>query len=250
MHPPLTRATALALLRGGRSLNAVSRELGVSRSTLRAWAHNDGAYSPRVRGRATCPRDGALDEFAYAHLLGLYLGDGCLSAHRRGVFALRIACDKRYVTLLQECERSMVAVVPNPVCRASAPGCYQLTSYSKHWPCLFPQHGPGRKHQRRVVLEAWQATIVESHPHRFVRGLFHSDGCRVVNRVTRTVAGQPKQYVYPRYFFTNYSEDILRLCEWALDLLGVAHRRSNRRNISIAQRRSVEVMDRFVGPKS
>ena len=26
----------------------------------------------------------------------------------------------------------------------------------KHWPCLFPQHGPGRKHERPIVLEDWQ----------------------------------------------------------------------------------------------
>ena len=26
----------------------------------------------------------------------------------------------------------------------------------KHWPCLFPQHGPGRKHERKIRLEAWQ----------------------------------------------------------------------------------------------
>ena len=25
----------------------------------------------------------------------------------------------------------------------------ELYSYSKSWPCLFPQHGPGRKHERR-----------------------------------------------------------------------------------------------------
>lgn len=32
---------------------------------------------------------------------------------------------------------------------------------SKHWPCLFPQHGPGRKHHRRIALEPWQEAIVK-----------------------------------------------------------------------------------------
>ena len=27
--------------------------------------------------------------------------------------------------------------------------CVEVSSFSKHWPCLFPQHGPGRKHERR-----------------------------------------------------------------------------------------------------
>jgi hypothetical protein len=31
-----------------------------------------------------------------------------------------------------------------------------VSSYWKHWPCLFPQHGPGRKHERRIALVPWQ----------------------------------------------------------------------------------------------
>lgn len=250
MHPPSTRAAALALLREGSSLNAASKRLGVSRSALRVWAENEGAYAPRVQGRATCPRAGEVDQYAYAHLLGLYLGDGCLSAHRRSVFALRIACDERYVGLIDECEASVRAVVSNAVSRNPAPGCVHVTAYSKHWPCLFPQHGPGRKHERPIVLEPWQREIVEQHPGRFVRGLFHSDGCRVTNHVTREVAGERRRYAYPRYFFSNRSDDILGLCEWALDLLGVAHRRSNRWNVSVARREAVQRLDEHVGPKA
>ena len=65
------------------------------------------------------------------------------------------------------------------VFRVKAPGCVVVQSSWKHWPCLFPQHGPGRKHERPIVLEDWQRMIVESHPAAFLRGLFHSDGCRV-----------------------------------------------------------------------
>jgi hypothetical protein len=115
---------------------------------------------------------------------------------------------------------------------------------------LFPQHGPGRKHERTIDLEPWQAAIVEQHPGRFLRGLFHSDGCRVTNWTERLVAGERKRYEYPRYFFTNHSDDILRLCEWALDLIGVEHRRSNLHNVSVARRDSVALLDRYVGPKN
>ncbi|MGN6299898.1 MAG: transcriptional regulator [Angustibacter sp.] len=250
MYPPSTRSAALDLVRAGTSLNAVSRELGVARATVREWVRRDGAYSGRTGARATCPRDRALDEAAYAHLLGLYLGDGCLSAHAKSVFALRIACDERYVDLLDECEASIRAVVSNSVSRNPAPGCVHVTSYSKHWPCLFPQHGPGRKHERPVVLEDWQREVVERHAGRFVRGLFHSDGCRVINHVSREVAGERRRYAYPRYFFSNRSEDILALCEWGLDLLGVAHRRSSRWNVSVARREAVARLDEVVGPKS
>lgn len=191
-----------------------------------------------------------MDGGSYAHLLGLYLGDGCLSAYPRGVYALRVACDVRYPRLIDECADSIRRLVPNSVSTNRAPGCLQVTSYSKHWPCLFPQHGPGPKHERPIVLDPWQAAVVEQHPGRFLRGLFHSDGCRITNWTERLVAGRRKRYEYPRYFFTNHSDDILRLCEWALDLIGVAHRRPNRRNISVARRASVALLDEHVGAKS
>lgn len=250
MYPPATRTAALSRLRDGSSLSTVSRELGVSRATLRSWVENDGTYAPGLEARVTCPRRSGLDAAAYAHLLGLYLGDGCLSPHAKSVYALRIACDERYVDLLDECEASIRAVLPNAVSHSRAPGCVQVTSYSKHWPCLFPQHGPGRKHERPIALEPWQHEIVEQHPGRFVRGLFHSDGCRVLNQVSRVVQGERRHYAYPRYFFSNRSDDILALCEWGLDLLGVAHRRSNRWNVSVARRAAVARLDEVVGPKS
>src|SRR3546814_15577428 len=43
----------------------------------------------------------------------------------------------------------------------------------------FPQHGPGRKHERPIVLEPWQVGIVEAHPAAFLRGLFHSPSLKI-----------------------------------------------------------------------
>lgn len=88
--------------------------------------------------------------------------------------------------------------------------------------------------------------MVTRHPGAFAAGLFHSDGCRVVNRVTK--AG--KVYEYPRYLFANESADILALCGWALDLLGVAWRLNRRNSLSVARRDAVALLDEHVGPKS
>jgi hypothetical protein len=44
--------------------------------------------------------------------------------------------------------------------------------------CLFPQHGPGRKHERPIVLAGWQQSITRRHPKQLIRGLIDSDGCR------------------------------------------------------------------------
>ncbi|WP_231921506.1 hypothetical protein [Micromonospora auratinigra] len=130
--------------------------------------------------------------------------------------------------------------------RVRKQGCVGVQSYGKHWPCLFPQHGPGRKHERRIVLADWQREIVEAHPGDFLRGLYHSDGSRFANQVS--VRG--KRYVYPRYMFTNESTDIMGLCQWALDLLGIAWRMNRPNSLSVARREAVAALDRHVGPKS
>ncbi len=128
-----------------------------------------------------------------------------------------------------------------------------VTSFSRHWPCLFPQHGPGRKHTRSIVLEPWQQAIVDAHPWQFIRGLIHSDGCRITNWTTRTVGGERKRYEYPRYFFTNKSDDIRKLFTDTLAKVGVEWsilaRGSSPFNVSVARRASVALMDAHVGPK-
>ena len=88
-----------------------------------------------------------------------------------------------------------------------------------------------------------------AHPGRFLRGLFNSDGCRVANWAIRPVAGQLKRYEYPRYMFSNESADIMALCQWALDLLGIAWRMPRPNALSVAQK-AVALLDEQVGPKS
>lgn len=191
-----------------------------------------------------------MDQAAYAYLLGLYLGDGSITRGRRDVCALWIACSDDWPGLLAAARRAMSDVMPSSsVCCVKQPGCTMVKGYSKHWPCLFPQHGPGRKHRRKIELEQWQKAITQEYPGDFGRGLFHSDGWRGVNRVRRRLADGDRWYEYPRYLFTSESGDILRLCGEALDRLGVAWRYSRRNAISVARREAVGRLDEFVGPK-
>ncbi len=144
-----------------------------------------------------------------------------------------------------------MAVHPErPVRRVPAPGVITIQSYWKHWPCLFPQHGPGRKHERVLGMTDWQWAIIEDHPAAFLRGLFHSDGARVNNWATRIVAGEKRRYDYPRWQFVNASEEILGWCTDALDLIEVPWRRSGRRTVSVSTRPGVAVLDKLIGPKS
>lgn len=115
--------------------------------------------------------------------------------------------------------------------------------------CLFPQHGPGRKHERTIAPEPWQLAVVERHPGPFLRGLFRSDGCRVLNWTRKRTESGIRRYEYPRYLFSNKSTDILGICEAALDLVGVAHRRPRWDMVSVARRAAVARLDESVGPK-
>jgi hypothetical protein len=247
MYDVSTRKRALALYTQGRSLNSVSRQTGISRTAIRSWQQRLEP-SPRM----TTPDAGPpADDQAYAYLLGLYLGDGCISAHPRGsAYYLRIACADAWPGLIQECREAITRVRPGiAVYTVQNEGYTMVTSYSPHWPGLFPQHGPGKKHERTIALASWQQDLVSAHPWDFIRGLIHSDGCRITNWTTRLVAGEQKRYEYPRYFFTNLSGDIMRLFTDTLDRVDVDWKQSNKHNISIARKASVALMDAHVGPK-
>ena len=259
MYDARTRGNALQLLAQGLTVSEVSRRTRISRWALSDWRRRSDQgrplYSP---GTTPCPRcEASPVGFAhadkYAYLLGLYLGDGCVSPvgdPAKRVWALRIFCADAYPGLKHECVEAVRAIRPdNKVRLLQLSGCTEVNSHSRHWPCVLPQHGPGRKHTRAIVLEAWQQEIVAEFTKEFIRGLVHSDGSRSTNRVRRRLRDGKRWYEYPRYFFTNESADIMGLFTDALERLGIEWRRSNRNNISIAKRDSVARLDAFVGPK-
>jgi hypothetical protein len=184
----------------------------------------------------------------YAYLLGLYLGDGCISKSRT-TYRLRIVLDKRYQGIIQSCIQAINAILPdNVVGTVPRSGCFDVSCYSNHWPDVFPQHGGGSKHQRQIKLADWQQQIVDGYPLAFFRGLYHSDGSRFSN----VVNGKD----YPRYSFTNASTDILDLFTQTCDKLGIhwtaKQRRSTRdrsADIFISKRRDVDYLDVVIGPK-
>ena len=246
MYSEATRARARSLRSQGQTWSQISRVLGISRSTLRAWE------TPHERThRSRCPRcdSGDLDHGSYAALLGFYLGDGCLST-QRGSYALRVSCDARLHGIITDVTDCITRVRESgAVFSLHVPGAVMVTAFWKHWPCLFPQHGPGRKHERPIVLTDWQRRIVEEHPAAFLRGLFHADGSRVNNWATRPVGGVTKRYDYPRWQFSNTSSDIRGLCCWALDLVEIPWRHSRWNHVSVSRREAVARLDELIGLK-
>jgi hypothetical protein len=190
---------------------------------------------------------------SYAYLLGLYLGDGCVVRHARTT-RLVIMLDGLYPGIVAAAAAAIqsaglgrpVSVLTVKNSRAKA-----VQSYSQHWPAAFPQAARGRKHERPIELTDWQREIVDEYPEQFLKGLIHSDGCRCVDRfTTKLPSGRVAEYEYPRYFFSNLSADIRGLfCEYC-ERLGIRWTQSNHRNISVSHRRSVAILDGFIGPKT
>ena len=135
----------------------------------------------------------------------------------------------------------MGEVIATKVSRVACVGCTEVASFSKHWPCLLPQHGPGKKHQRKIELAVWQQELVDQDPRPLIRGaaaLRRLPGAELGERdavpplpLQQRVGGHPG--IFGR----------------ACDQLGIEWRPNNRWSRSVARRGSVALLDELVGPK-
>jgi hypothetical protein len=244
VHPAAVRQAALALVAAGLNDCEVARRLGVPRRTVRDWR-----VRPPVATRPLCLRCWRptslvrFDAADYAELLGLYLGDGHISELAR-TQRLRLMLDTKYPVIVEDAAALLARVVPhNRVGRQQLHDGRMATlhAYHQHWTCLFPQHGPGKKHDRRIALEPWQQDLVEAAPWSFLRGCIRSDGCVFINRTGK--------YAYESYEFANHSKGILELFAATCALVGVEFR-AYAKCVRIYRRASVALMLEHVGRKT
>jgi hypothetical protein len=171
------REEAMRLIAAGINDCEISRRMGIPRRTICDWRRP--TYVPRHPEipRETCPRCWRaarpirLTGDDYAELLGLYLGDGCISEMGR-TFRLRIALDAKYPGIIEDGRQLLERCFPHNGVGVQDVPAYNhvyLSIYSLHLPCLFPQHGPGKKHERPIVLEPWQRALVDESPWSFLR---------------------------------------------------------------------------------
>lgn len=151
--------------------------------------------------------------------------------------------DAAYPGIIQETSEAMRQVVPtSKVSTLARPSNdIEVSSYSKAWPCLLPQHGAGKKHLRPIVLTEWQDNLVREDPQLLLRGLIHSDGYRFMNT--------GHKWRYPRYGFTNLSPDIRLIFTRACDLLQLRWTTSGHK-VYVSRMADVDKMDLFIGPKA
>ncbi len=259
MHPPAARAEAEKLIAAGVNDCEISRRTGIPRATIRDWRRP--SYVRKIDTQV-CPRcwESAkpiwFSSRDYAELLGLYLGDGCVSPGPRA-YRLRISLDEKYPSIIEDTRALLDRCMPDNrvdvVGGKSTKGKFvNVSTYSRHWPCLLPQHGPGKKHLRAIQLERWQVAHLDAEPWAFLRGLIRSDGCVFINI---TDARGPGPYEYLSYSFSNKSADICRLFCESCERVGVDYRctftRSRRLwQVRINRRASVARMLARIGVKA
>jgi hypothetical protein len=98
---------------------------------------------------------------------------------------------------------------------------------------------------RPIALTAWQGQIVAVHTERFIRGLIHSDGTRII--ATERKGNYVRRAV--RYAFKNRSEDILEIFRDACAAADVHCTRASQTQIAVYSKAAVTRLDEFVGPK-
>jgi len=242
-----TVAEVLALRASGHTHIEISEHTGVPVSSMRNWFYRGAPKRTRYTSPPPSLDRDAIPCGPYAYLLGSYLGDGCLFRQTSGSWCLRIISDTAHPGLLDEFAAAMEAVSGGTAWRRKRPNmnAVEISLTWWHWTSVLPQHGPGRKHKRKIELEDWQWDIVRDHTGKFLRGLIHTDGWRGWNKVK----SKGKWYAYPRYQFSNRSDDIRKLFCDACDLLGVEWKPWTRWHISVARRDSVALLDEHVGLK-
>jgi hypothetical protein len=248
VHSLDVRSNALALISKGLNDCEVARRTGIPRSTIRDW--RTPAYLAKTASYSlVCPRCWQpayrridFTDADYAELLGLYLGDGHITNGPR-TQRLRICLDSAYPTILSETHALLQRCFQQNKVGAHREDGGAMTVvwvYSRHLGCLFPQHGPGKKHDRPIVLDDWQARIVGNAPWDFLRGCIRSDGCVFINPTGR--------YRYLSYDFRNRSDDIRQLFTQTCDLVGVQYY-VTRDMVRVCRRESVELFAANVGIK-
>lgn len=177
-------------------------------------------------------------------MLGLYLGDGHLVTKAR-VPVLRISCTASWPGLTAQCETAMLAVAAKSVHRVQQTGCVNVQSYSNHWPCLLPQHGPGRKHERRIYLADWQQPIIDANSDSF---LAWTISVRWLPRYQQGTTRGGKLFLSEIHLLERVG-DIMRLCKASLDRLAIGWRVCRRTMLSVARMEDVAALDHHVGTK-
>ena len=244
---------------GNDSQNQAAQKLSIPRGTIKDYykKFSLGVYPNWQQGEDSKSSDESPCGFEshrayhYSYLLGLYLGDGCISKSKDlkngdSVYKFRLFQDEKYPNLIEKHIKSIKELFPaNKINKIKKTGCWEIYFYNKNLVEYFPQHGKGSKHKRDIKLKDWQKNIIQNNPAQFLSGLYESDGCWFEIIIK-------EKYKYSFIDFSNKSEDIHLLYQWSCSLLGVETRRHGKENKQqiTKSRKDFETLSNFLKKKS
>jgi len=231
---------ALKLRDNGLNNSQISRELNIPRRTIIDWVSGKIKIKDRYYKNITSDQiiDTISKEKSYSYILGVYLGDGHITKMAR-TYRIRIFQDTKYPGLIKLHGDELSNLLDkNKIClvKNANSNCMVIVAYSCILPIIFPQHGAGRKHNRKIKLEEWQEEIIKRFPIEFISGLLYSDGCIFYSKGKLC------------YEFSNMSKNILEIFEWVCDLLNVKHTRTWK-SVNIRKKSEVEKIAKLVPTK-
>jgi hypothetical protein len=116
------------------------------------------------------------DKYLLSYVVGLALGDGNLSSPNGRVIRLRISCDTRHASLIEEIQWALSRLMPNnKVSIVVRPGnCVDISCYSNYWPNLLGWN-VGDKFSQRATVPLWVLSD-RTYTINCLRGLIETDG--------------------------------------------------------------------------
>lgn len=176
----------------------------------------------------------------YSFILGLYLGDGCITKNKMS-YRLRIVQDEKYTNSIIEIEEKMNLFFEKKSSVTKQTGCTIVSIFDKYLLHYFPQHGLGKKHERLIELSEFQLKYIDYQ--NLMRGLFISDGSYYLANKK-----------YERFNFTNKSLDIINIFRDCLNHFDISHGFRVKPNgiyiVEIQRKSEVAKMKNLVGIKS
>jgi hypothetical protein len=111
MYGRATITAALRLVDDGLNDSQVARRMGIPRTTIGMWRRGDVPRQRRELCDVCAGRSPAVPAAEYCYLLGLYLGDGCISRNPR-TYRMRIVLDAKYQRIIASCAAALEAICP------------------------------------------------------------------------------------------------------------------------------------------
>lgn len=228
------------LKKKGYNKSQISKITKIPRSTISDWLNNDVLFEKKEKYNINEHLKSKESRELYSYVLGLYLGDGHINKMKR-TWRLRIFMDSKYDNLNSFVhEKLSIFFNENKVniIKSKKSNLVIFTVHSNELCKLFPQHGEGLKHKRKINLFNWQEKITV--PEFLLKGLFHSDGCYCYHKGEKV-----KHYIYS---FKNESKDIHEIFQKCCGKLKIDFT-FNKNTTGIYKKYEVEKLYKLIGSK-